>query len=113
MAKIAKNDTVLVIAGREKGKRARVRQVLPKENRVILVETNIVKRHAKPGIRGARQAGIIDIEAPLHISNVMLICPRCDRPTRVGYRFLPTGDKVRVCKRCGSDIPVRTWDKRS
>src|SRR5579885_1333499 len=104
MAKIAKNDTVLVIAGREKGKRARVRQVLPKENRVILVETNIVKRHAKPGIRGARQAGIIDIEAPLHISNVMLVCPHCNKPTRVGHRLLPNGSKVRMCKKCQSDI---------
>jgi large subunit ribosomal protein L24 len=104
--KIAKNDTVIVLTGRERSKRAKVRQVLPKEDRVILVETNIVKRHSKPGTRGARQAGIIDIEAPLHISNVMLVCPRCDRPTRVGYRTLPTGAKVRFCKRCSSDIPV-------
>ena len=101
---IKKDDTVVVLAGRERDKRAKVRQVLPKEDRVILVETNIVKRHSKPGARGARQAGIIDIEAPLHISNVMLVCPHCNRPTRVAHRPLPTGGKVRACKRCGSDI---------
>ena len=104
MPHIKKDDLVVVLAGREKDKQAKVRQVLPKESRVILVETNIVKRHAKPGIRGARQAGIIDVEAPLHISNVMLVCPHCNKPTRVGHRLLPTGGKVRVCKKCESDI---------
>jgi large subunit ribosomal protein L24 len=102
---IKKDDLVVVLAGRERTKRAKVRQVMPKENRVVLVETNIAKRHSKPGARGARQAGIIDIEAPLHISNVMLVCPNCNRPTRVAHRMLPSGGKVRACKRCGSDIP--------
>jgi large subunit ribosomal protein L24 len=102
--KIKKDDTVMVLAGRERGKRAKVRTALPKEDRVILVETNIVKRHSKPGQRGARQAGIIDVEAPLHVSNVMLVCPHCNRPTRVGHRLLPSGGKVRACKKCGSDI---------
>jgi large subunit ribosomal protein L24 len=102
--KIKKDDTVVVTAGRERGKRAKVRTALPKEERVILVETNIVKRHSKPGQRGARQAGIIDVEAPLHVSNVMLVCPHCNHPTRVGHRLLPNGGKVRACKKCGSDI---------
>jgi large subunit ribosomal protein L24 len=102
--KIKKDDLVEVLAGRERGKQAKVRQVLPKKDRVILVETNIVKRHSKPGARGARQAGIIDVEAPLHVSNVQLVCPHCNRPTRVGHRMLPTGGKVRQCKRCNSDI---------
>ena len=101
---IKRDDTVVVLTGRERDKRAKVRQVLPKENRVILVETNIVKRHSKPGARGARQAGIIDVEAPLHISNVMLVCPHCNQPTRVAHRLLPTGGKTRACKKCGSDI---------
>jgi len=104
MAKIKRDDLVVVIAGREKDKRAKVRQVMSKEHRVVLVETNIVKRHSKPGVRGARQAGIIDLEAPLHISNVMLVCPHCNQPTRVGHRVLPTGGKVRLCKKCKSDI---------
>jgi large subunit ribosomal protein L24 len=102
--KIKKDDLVVVLAGRERGKQAKVRQVMPKTDRVILVETNIVKRHTKPGARGARQAGIIDVEAPLHVSNVQLVCPSCNRPTRVGHRLLPTGGKVRACKRCGSDV---------
>ena len=104
MARIKKDDLVVVLAGREKDKQAKVRQVLPKEDRVVLVETNIVKRHSKPGTRGARQAGIIDVEAPLHLSNVMLVCPHCNKPTRVGHRLLPTGGKVRMCKKCKSDI---------
>ena len=105
--KIAKNDTVLVLSGRERGKRAKVREVRSKEDRVVLVETNIVKRHQKPGQRGARQAGIIDLEAPMHVSNVMLVCPNCNRPTRVAHRVLPQGGSVRMCKKCGSDIPVQ------
>ncbi len=104
MPHIKKDDLVVVLAGREKDKQAKVRQVLPKKDRVILVDTNIVKRHAKAGMRGARQAGIIDVEAPLHISNVMLVCPHCNKPTRVGHRLLPSGGKVRACKQCGSDI---------
>ena len=104
MANIKKDDLVVVTAGRERNKRAKVRQVLPKEDRIVLVETNIVKRHSKPGARGARQAGIIDLEAPLHISNVMLVCPHCDKPTRVGHRASTGGGKVRVCKKCNSDI---------
>ena len=101
---IKKDDTVVVLAGRERGKRAKVREVQPKQDRVVLVETNIVKRHSKPGTRGARQAGIIDLEAPLHISNVMLVCPQCDRPTRVAHQILSTGAKVRACKKCGSPM---------
>ena len=101
---IKKDDLVVVLTGRERGKQAKVRQVLPKEDRVVLVETNIVKRHSKPGTRGARQAGIVDIEAPLHISNVMLVCPHCNRPTRVGHQTEATGRKVRACKKCNSSV---------
>ena len=101
---IKKDDLVVVLAGRERGKQAKVRQVLPKEDRVVLIETNLVKRHAKPGTRGARQAGIVDIEAPLHISNVMLVCPHCNRPTRVGHQIETTGRKVRTCKKCNSSV---------
>ena len=101
---IKRDDTVVVLAGRERDKRAKVRQVMPKEGRVVLVDTNMAKRHTKAGTRGARQAGIIDIEVPLHISNVQLVCPNCNQPTRVGHRLTPTGGKVRACKKCGSDI---------
>jgi large subunit ribosomal protein L24 len=102
--KIKKDDLVVVTAGRERGKRAKVRTAMPKDDRVVLVETNIVKRHTKPGQRGARQAGIVDMEAALHVSHVMLVCPHCNHPTRVGHRLLPNGGKVRACKKCNSDI---------
>ena len=101
---IRREDNVLVIAGRERGKTGKVRQVLPRESRVIVEGVNIVKRHMKPRSTTARQAGIIEKEAPLHISNVALLCPKCSRPTRVGHRILADGTKVRVCKRCGEQM---------
>lgn len=102
-ARIRKNDTVLVIAGRERGKRGTVARVLPEEKRVLVEGVNIVKRHLRP--RGATQAGgIVEKEAPLHLSNVMLICTRCDHPVRVGFKFLEGAAKVRVCRTCGEII---------
>lgn len=101
--KIKREDTVLIIAGKDKGKRGKVHRVFPKDQEVLVSGVNIVKRHMKP--RGAaRQAGIIEQEAPIHISNVALICNKCNRPTRVGYRFLGDGTKARVCKACGEVI---------
>lgn len=101
--RIRKDDTVLVIAGRDKGKKGKVHRVFPAEQRLLVSGVNIVKRHTKP--RGiARQAGIIEQEAPLHISNVALLCSKCNKPTRVGYRITGDGAKVRVCKRCGELI---------
>ena len=97
--KIRKNDTVLVIAGKEKGKSGKVRRALPKEGKVMVDGINMIKRHSRA--RGAaRQAGIIELEAPLPVSNVMLICNKCNKPTRVGVRFLDDGKKVRVCRSC-------------
>jgi large subunit ribosomal protein L24 len=97
--KIRKDDEVLVIAGRERGKAGKVRQAFPRENRVVVEGINMVKRHMKP--RGmARQAGIISREAPLHASKVMLLCPKCRKPTRVGIRLSEDGDRIRFCKRC-------------
>ncbi len=101
---IRRDDTVLVTAGRERGKTGKVRQVLPDEDRVIVEGVNIVKRHMKPRSTTARQAGIVEKEAPLHVSNVALLCPKCDKPTRIGHRFLPDGTKVRFCKRCGEQV---------
>ncbi|HLG50614.1 MAG TPA: 50S ribosomal protein L24 [Chloroflexota bacterium] len=101
-------DTVLVIAGRERGKTGQITRAFPKENRVIVGGVNLVKRHMKPR-PGVAQAGIIEKEAPLHASNVMLICPSCQRPTRVGHRFYEENGvqrKARVCKRCGEMIPT-------
>ncbi|HEX76485.1 MAG TPA: 50S ribosomal protein L24 [Dehalococcoidia bacterium] len=97
--KIRKNDTVLVIAGKDKGKRGKVRQALPKEDKIIVDGINMIKRHSRA--RGAaRQAGIIELEAPLHVSNVMLVCNKCNKPTLVGLRFLDDGKKARICRSC-------------
>jgi len=97
--KIRKNDTVLIILGKDKGKKGRVRQSLPKENKVMVEGLNMVKRHSRA--RGvARQAGIIELEAPLHVSKVMLVCGKCDKPTRVGSRLLDDGNRARVCRAC-------------
>jgi len=97
--KIRKNDTVLVIAGKDKGKKGRVRIAYPKKQRVLVEGVNFVKKHSRA--RGqVRQAGIIDLEAPIHVSNVMLLCQKCNRPTRVGFTFLEDGRKVRICRSC-------------
>ena len=101
--KIKKNDTVLVIAGKDRGKRGKVHQALPKEQRVMVAGVNLIKRHMRPRAR-LRQTGIIQREAPIHVSNVALLCSKCNRPTRVGYTFLADGSKARVCKRCGEVI---------
>ena len=101
--KIKRDDTVLVIAGRDKGKKGKVNRGLPKVQKVIVAGVNIVKRHTRP--RGiVRQAGIIEHEAPLSVSNVALICTKCNKPTRVGYALLADGTKVRTCKHCGETI---------
>ncbi len=97
--KIRKNDTVLVIAGKDRGKKGKVRKTLPKKEEVIVEGVNMVKRHSRAR-REARQAGIIELEAPLAVSNVMLICSKCNKPTRVGSRFLEDGRKTRICRSC-------------
>lgn len=97
--KIRKDDTVVVIAGRDKGKKAKVRRAFPKESKVIVEGVNMIKRHSRAR-RAARQAGIIQREAPIHVSNVMLVCNKCNKPTRIGFRFLENGRKVRICGVC-------------
>jgi len=97
--KIRKNDTVLVIAGKDKGKKGKVRFAYPKTDKVTIEGVNFIKRHARA--RGqVKQAGIIELEAPLHISSVMLLCDKCNHPTRIGFRFLEDGKKVRICRSC-------------
>ena len=97
--KIRKDDTVLVMAGKDKGKTGKVRSAHPKETQVLVDGINFIKRHTKA--RGTvRQAGIIELEVPIPVSNVMLLCSRCNHPARVGFRFLEDGRKVRVCRSC-------------
>ncbi len=104
--RIKKEDIVEVIAGNDRGARGRVLRVIPRENRVVVESVNIRKKHQRPmqAGRGQVQAGIIQFEAPIHASNVMLVCPQCDKRTRVGIRRDEEGKRIRVCKECGEDI---------
>src|SRR4051794_22649869 len=96
--RIRKNDTVMVVAGRERGKTGKVLRVLPEVGRIVVERLNIVKRHTKP--RGAASpGGIVEKEAPLNISNVMFFCDRCNAPVRVGVKMAADGSKSRVCRR--------------
>ena len=102
MAKVRREDTVLVVTGRERGKRGVVRQVMRAEGRVVVTGVNVVKRHMRP--RADRPGGIIEREAPLHVSNVMVVCKSCSKPTRVAFRFREDGRKVRYCRRCNQAL---------
>ena len=101
--KIRKNDTVLVIAGKDRGKRGKVRSAYPKDGRLLVEGINFIKKHTRASGQ-VRQAGIIEQEASIHVSNVMLLCGKCNHPTRVGFRFLKDGKKVRFCCSCGEVI---------
>ena len=103
---LAAGDTVVVIAGKDRGKRGRVLRTVPDKGQVVVEGVNILKRHTKAndprrGGRAAMQGGIVDFEAPLAYSNVMLVCPSCDRPTRIRHRILENGRKALVCIHCG------------
>ncbi|HXI19064.1 MAG TPA: 50S ribosomal protein L24 [Chloroflexota bacterium] len=102
-AKVRKNDTVQVLTGRDKGKTGKVTRVLTKEDRVVVDGINIRKRHTKAK-RPGEQAGIVEFPAPLQVSNVGVVCPKCGKATRVGFRTLEDGTKVRVCRRDGEVI---------
>jgi large subunit ribosomal protein L24 len=96
---IKKNDKVIILSGKEQGKIGNVLKVDAEKGRAIVEKINIVKRHSKPSAKNA-QGGIIEKEASLHISNLMIICNKCAEPTRVGKRTLDDGSRVRVCKKC-------------
>ena len=101
--KIRKNDNVLVVAGKDKGKKGKVRFAHPEDNLVLVEGINFIKKHSKA--RGqVKQAGIIDLEAPIQVSNVRLICGKCNKPARVGFTFLEDGRKVRICRSCNEVI---------
>jgi large subunit ribosomal protein L24 len=102
MAKVRREDTVQVITGRERGKTGVVRQVMRGEGRVVVTGVNVVKRHMKP--RADRPGGIIEREAPVHVSNVMVVCKSCSKPTRVAFRFRDDGRKIRYCRRCNQPL---------
>jgi len=101
--KIRKNDTVMVIAGKERGKTGKVLRVMRENGRVFIERLNVVKRHQKP--RSAQSpGGVVEKEASIDLSNVMIMCERCNAPARIGARLLENGTKVRLCRRCGEVI---------
>src|SRR5574337_216319 len=100
---IKKNDLVAVVAGKDKGKRGKVLKVIPKTRRALVEKVNFVKRHTKPG-GTSKQWRILERENPIHASNLMLVCKKCNRPVRVGVSRLADGKKVRVCKKCGEVV---------
>lgn len=104
MNRIKKGDTVEVIRGASRRMRGSVHKVLLDKDQVIISGVHIIKRHTKPTGRVRTQAGIIEREAPLYVSNVALVCPHCDQPTKVAYRLQADGKKARACKRCNELI---------
>lgn len=102
-AKVRRNDTVEITTGKDRGKRGEVRRVLPREQRIVVTGINIVKRHRRQ--RNPQEpSAIIQLEAPLHVSNVKVVCRSCNEAVRVGFKFLEDGRKVRTCKACNEAI---------
>ncbi len=101
--KLRKNDNVMIIAGKERGTTGKILKVLSEKDRAIIERLNLVKRHTKA--RGPQQpGGILEKEASIHVSNLMLMCDRCNAPIRFGHKVLGDGKKVRICRRCGETI---------
>jgi len=96
---IRKNDNVLVIAGKDRGKKGKIRFVFPKGNKVLVEGVNLIKMHSRARAQ-VRQAGLIEREVPINISNVMFLCSKCNHPARIGYRVLGDGRKTRFCRAC-------------
>jgi large subunit ribosomal protein L24 len=100
---IRKNDSIMVIGGKERGKTGKVLRVLPDKDAVIIERLNIVKRHTKP--RGPQQpGGIVEKEAAIHASNIMILCDKCNAPVRIGRKILADGKKIRMCRRCNEAL---------
>lgn len=100
---IRKNDSVMVIGGKERGKTGKVLRVLPGKEAVIIERLNMVKRHTKP--RGPQQpGGIVEKEAAIHASNIMILCDKCNAPVRIGRKILADGQKIRICRRCNEAL---------
>jgi large subunit ribosomal protein L24 len=100
--RVKTGDTVEVIAGKDKGKRGKILRAIPKESRVVVEKVNLVKRHLKQTPQNP--GGIVTMEAPIHVSNVMIVCSACKKATRIGMTVQPEGGKFRTCKRCGQPL---------
>ena len=97
---IRRNDTVLVTAGKDRGKRGRVLKINPDTNRVLVEGVNVISRHTRPNPGKNIKGGIMKREAPLHASNLQLVCPECGKQARIGHKILEDGRKVRTCRKC-------------
>lgn len=97
---IRRNDNVLVVAGKNRGKRGRVLKIVPEKNRLVVEGVNFIKRHTRPNPSQNIKGGIVEREASVHASNVQLVCPECSEPTRIGRKILGDGRKVRICVKC-------------
>jgi large subunit ribosomal protein L24 len=104
--RIRKNDKVMVIAGKDAGKLGKVLKVLRKHDRVLVERVNMVKRHTRANPYRQQRGGIVDKEMPIHISNLMVVCSACTKPTRVGYRYTEDGKKLRFCKKCNEVMEI-------
>jgi large subunit ribosomal protein L24 len=103
MLKVKKNDKVRVISGKDKGKTGKVLRIEPDKNKIYIERINIIKRHTRK--KGQNQpGGIISKEGPIHLSNVRVICPNCGKLSRVGFEIKDSGEKVRICRKCGQQI---------
>ncbi|MFZ5586654.1 MAG: 50S ribosomal protein L24 [Thermodesulfobacteriota bacterium] len=100
--KIKKNDRVMVIAGKDKGKIGKILKIYPEKERAVVEKINLIKRHTRPNQKG--QGGIVEKEAPLHISNLMIMCAKCNKAVRIGVKELEDGRRVRICKKCGQEL---------
>jgi large subunit ribosomal protein L24 len=98
--RLRKNDVVQVIAGKDAGKQGKVLKVIPEKNRVIVQGVGFIRRHTRPNPQRNIKGGIAEREAPIHASNVMIVCGECGKRTRIGAKVLADGNKVRICRRC-------------
>lgn len=104
MANIKKNDKVKVISGKEKGRQGKVLRIVKEKDAALVERLNFVKRHTRSGGKAGQHGGIIEKEAPIKMSKLMVVCPKCSKPTRVGIKALDDGSRVRYCKKCNEEL---------
>jgi large subunit ribosomal protein L24 len=104
MGQIKKNDRVKVMSGKEKGRQGKVLKVMRDKGAALVERLNMIKRHTKAGGRGGQQGGIVEKEAPIKLCKLMLVCPKCSKPTRTGTRVLDDGSRTRFCKKCAEQL---------
>ena len=110
MLKLKVHDTVKVMAGKDKGREGKIEKVLPKEGTIVIPGVNMYKKHVK-GLSGDEKGGIYDVTRPLNASKVALVCPKCSKTARIGYKFV-AGSKKRICKKCGREIDTESKAKK-